>query len=127
MTEYAIALPIGVPSGSNNPSVPYAYQTIPKLGKTTAANPKDALGHFFFKYLGTRKTTAKSMINLFSPYAERYVFEVPKIETHDAKGKRMSLKESSIFQAMDLALEMAEKRNCRPEDCYGDALEIVAL
>ncbi len=140
MKQYAVILPETIPleirgnMRGNARDISNTYSRIVKLGKTDAASPADAIGHFLFREIGVqglsreaKEIRARTLIRAFGPSAENYVFEVPEKRTYDADGKRLSQEQALALQAMELAMEISEKKNVRPERCHGEALRVVSF
>lgn len=133
--KYVISLPVAIPdelfAGRSTPDyiakkIDYDYSGLPRIALTEAESPRDALGHFFTRELGS-SVDPRGMINIFSSEAHKFAFEVPEKHTHDAEGKKLYPGYADTFQRMELAIAIADARNCRPEDCFSEASKLIAL
>lgn len=101
------------------------YSEIEKIAVTEAVSNIKALSNIFFR--NSNKTNARSLLKMFKPNHKMYVFEVPEKADKDAYGKPISTECANTFQEMELAMEMAEGRGCKPESCYHEASKLLRV
>ena len=117
----------GEPSEESKRSLFLAYSKIPKVAKTTANNPKDALGHLFIRSLG-RGIETSSLIKMFGANPRNYVFEIPERWHRDVDRREIPFSAVDRFQEMDLAIEIARVREIAggdPIDYYVEAVRLL--
>jgi len=139
MIDYAITLPRTLPSrffdylgeGAHNgirSAIDSAYNGLSKIARTHADNPAEALGNVVFREARQKKInprTASSILKMLVTSNGRYAFEIPEKRAYDAEGHKLDAHETETAQIMDLAIELAEARSCRPEDCFSEASKLI--
>ena len=138
MAHYVIKLPHAIPddlfsnlAGDVNNDlkrlISNDYSRVQKLDETEAETPRKAITQVLFRRLGDGRQS-RVFTRIFGRTAGQYAFTVPEKGYNDAEtGKRLSPQAIDTFQKMELAIDIAEARGQRPEDCYGDAVDMVNL
>jgi len=103
------------------------YSKVPKVARTIAESPRDALGHLFTRTLGKGVETS-SLIKMFGAESGAYVFEVPERWHRDMNRREIPPRTVDSFQEMELAIELARVREGDrgdPIDYHSEAVSLL--
>ena len=107
-----------------------SLENLPGLGVTSSTTPKGALSNFFFRESERglyEKVTARSFNKMFSPEADRYVFQIPLYDRSDKDGKSLTNYQANMMRAADLDSEISEKRNEKSSSYISAAIDLIKL